>query len=177
MIYFCVILYKMLYRGQKKNNSNKRDTPDERVLFERLWKGTFQAVFAERSSKFRRALEAQNSKNRNQQIGNSSGGSTSNHRSESLPSYRCETSSIPMNSTNSVCNKRSMLNMDRTDSLECNSNCVGNDLRNLLSRMRRPCCCHCSCVPHELQSSQDINNLQVYLANDGQQKAMRSVIR
>lgn len=167
----------MLYRGQKKNNSNKRDTPDERVLFERLWKGTFQAVFAERSSKFRRALEAQNSKTRNHQTGHSSGGSMSNLRSENVPSYSCDNSSIPLTSSSNICNKNSILNMDRPDSLECNSSCVGNDLRNLLSRMRRPCCCHCNCVSHELHSSHDINNLQVYLANDGQQKAMRSVIR
>lgn len=170
----------MLYRGKpKRNNINKRDTPNERVLFERLWKGTFQAVFAERSSKFRRELEAQNSKTVERHNNYNPTNTLATHvDSKDLPSYGCMSTTATVENRQNIQSSNTYFpNMNRGEAVECNHSCVSSDLRNLLSRMRRPCCCHCSCVTHDLHSAQDINNLQVYLTNDSQPKAVRSVIR
>lgn len=204
----------MLYRGgSSKNVSNKRDTPNERVLFGRLWRGTFQAVFAEKNSKYRRALLAEKAKQAmeaNEGVNNEMTAShphpmitaphpmissqhqmissphsmmsahhTDVHGVQGLQSYgRCQRTSSYQMGHQSRCEERQLpCPTEMLASPELDEACLNPDLRKLLARMRRPCCCHCSCVPHPVASSHDIDNLQVYLANTGHQRAMRSVIR
>lgn len=150
----------------KKSLSNiKRDTPDERVLFGRLWRGTFQAVFAERNSRYRRALQARN------------GMRSGSH--DEISSLR--RSPFAGNSNDSIPSRMYHDGINDDSALCDDSSCIDREIGNILSNMRRSCCCHCMCNPSTslpVATDDELNKLQVYLTNSRHKKhAMRSVIR